>query len=63
MSRVAIQYDKWITAPMEADRAALDRERRLLGELVALRERLEKHDEDLVHAMKAATEASLGLVR
>jgi len=63
LSRAAVQYDQWITAPLEAERAVLEQERRKLRELVAIRERLQERDETLAHAMDAATEASLGLCK
>ena len=56
-------YGESLAAPLEAERAAIEREHNMLNELVSLRERLQEHDARLASVMKAAVEASLGLCK
>lgn len=63
VARATIRYGKWIAAPLEAERAALVRERDRLHELQALRDRLRQHDARLTEAYAAAADASAGLCK
>jgi GTP-binding protein EngB required for normal cell division len=58
-----VRFRRWIAEPLEAERAAIERERASLKDLQDLRERLQQHDQRLAPLMQAAVDASIGLCR
>jgi hypothetical protein len=63
LSRALVRFERWIAEPLEAERAAIQRERDKLRNMQELRERLHGHDVRLAELMAAAVGASVGLCR
>jgi hypothetical protein len=61
LSRAVVRFGRWIAEPIEAERAAIQKERDKLHEMQELRERLHRHDVRLAELMAAAVKSSVGL--
>jgi hypothetical protein len=63
MSHAFVRFGRWIAEPLEAERAAIQRERDKLRDMQELRTRLHGHDGRLAQLMAAAIATSVGLCR
>jgi hypothetical protein len=63
LAEAATRFARWIAEPIEAEREAIERERRKQRDLEVLHDRLMAHDATLEVLGKAATDASMGLCR
>jgi hypothetical protein len=58
-----VRFGRWIAEPIEAERAAIQRERAKLRDMQELHKRLHGHDVRLAELMAAAVATSVGLCR
>jgi len=61
MKRAIARFEQWISEPLEADRAALERQQHGLQDLQALRDRLFQHNQRLQVVIEGAIASSRGL--